>query len=59
MLALSRNKGESIVCRTKSGEEIRIVVADTGRGWVQLGFDAPQSVKILRAELDTQGKGKQ
>ncbi len=24
MLALSRNKGESIVCRTKSGEEITI-----------------------------------
>ncbi len=59
MLALSRNKGESIVCRTKSGEEIRIVVAKAGSGWVQLGFDAPQSVKILRAELDTQGKGKQ
>lgn len=58
-MVLTRNKDEEIICRTKSGEEIRIVVADTGRGWVQLGFDAPQSVKILRAELDTQGNGKQ
>lgn len=59
MLVLTRNTNEEIVCRTKCGEEIRIVVADTGRGWVQLGFDAPQSIKILRKELDTNRKGKQ
>jgi len=30
MLALTRNRGESIVCRTRSGEEITITVIECG-----------------------------
>ena len=56
MLALSRNKGESIVCRTKSGEEITITVIECG-GRCKLAIDAPQSVRILREELITKGNG--
>jgi len=50
MLALTRNKGESIVCRTKSGEEITITVIECG-GRCKLAIDAPESVRILREEL--------
>ncbi len=56
MLALSRNKGESIVCRTKSGEEITITVIECG-GRCKLAIDAPESVRILREELITKGNG--
>lgn len=56
MLALSRNKGESIVCRTRSGEEITITVIECG-GRCKLAIDAPESVRILREELITKGNG--
>lgn len=56
MLALTRNKGESIVCRTKSGEEITITVIECG-GRCKLAIDAPESVRILREELITKGNG--
>ncbi len=56
MLALSRNKGESIVGRTKSGEEITITVIECG-GRCKLAIDAPESVRILREELITKGNG--
>ena len=51
MLALTRNQGESIVCRTKSGEEITITVTESSRGRAKLAIDAPESVRILRKEL--------
>ena len=57
MLALSRNKGESIVCRTKSGEEITITVVKSKNGQCKLAIDAPESVRILREELITKGNG--
>ncbi len=57
MLALTRNRGESIVCRTRSGEEITITVIEAVRGMCKLGVDAPQSVAILREELITKGNG--
>ena len=56
MLALTRNRGESIVCRTRSGEEITITVIECG-GRCKLAIDAPQSVRILREELITKGNG--
>ncbi len=39
MLALTRNRGESIVCRTRSGEEITITVIECG-GRCKLAIDA-------------------
>ena len=51
MLALTRNRGESIVCRTRSGEEITITVVKSKNGQCKLAIDAPQSVAILREEL--------
>lgn len=50
MLALTRNRGESIVCRTRSGEEITITV-------IECGGRCKLSVRILREELITKGNG--
>jgi carbon storage regulator CsrA len=47
MLLLTRKRGEKVVI----GEHITIVVATVTRGRVQLAFDAPSDVRILRAEL--------
>lgn len=33
---------------------VRVVVQDVGYGYVKLGFDAPRSVKIDRAEVREQ-----
>lgn len=48
MLILTRNIGEAVVIN----ENIKIlVVAAFKSGQVKLGFDAPEHVPILRAEL--------
>lgn len=47
MLILSRRPDESIVI----GENITIKVISIDRGSVKLGFEAPPSTLILRAEL--------
>lgn len=47
MLILSRRPNESIVI----GENITIKVISIDRGSVKLGFEAPPSTLILRAEL--------
>ena len=50
MLCLTRYDGERIVIRHESGQEIEILINRRGRQ-VRLGFDAPHSFHIVRAEL--------
>ncbi|HEU0069247.1 MAG TPA: carbon storage regulator CsrA [Nitrospiraceae bacterium] len=47
MLVLSRKTGERIVI----GDGIEVVVLDTRRGHVRLGFIAPHEVRIHRQEI--------
>jgi carbon storage regulator len=47
MLALSRKTGEKVVI----GNGITLVVVEVRGGRVRLAFDAPDQVRILRAEL--------
>lgn len=50
-LVLSRKLGEKIYIKTKSGDEIVVVLTDIDRGKVRIGFKADKSVEILREEL--------
>ena len=51
MLALTRNPGQAVVLTTASGETITVYVTrHVGRA-TRLAIDAPQSVRIVRAEL--------
>ena len=47
MLALSRKPGEKVVI----GDGITLTVVEVRGGRVRLAFDAPDQVRILRAEL--------
>ncbi len=47
MLILQRRKGEAL----KIGENIAISISDMGADWVKLAIDAPNDIKIMRAEL--------
>jgi carbon storage regulator len=47
MLVLSRKNGESI----RIGEEIEITVVGIEGNRIRLGIQAPQDVRVLRAEL--------
>lgn len=47
MLVLTRKRAEMI----KIGEDIVIKVIQTGRGSVKIGIEAPDHVRVLRAEL--------
>ena len=47
MLALSRKPGEKVVI----GNGITLIVVEVRGGRVRLAFDAPEEVRILRAEL--------
>ena len=50
MLVLSRKVGESV----RVSDDIRIYVVAVEGGRVRLGIEAPQSVKIIRSELEVQ-----
>ena len=47
MLVLSRKPGEQVVL----GNDITLTVVEVRGGRVRLAFDAPDHVRILRAEL--------
>lgn len=47
MLVLTRKKSEMI----RIGQDIVIKVIRTGRGSVKIGIQAPEHVRVLRAEL--------
>ena len=51
MLVLSRKKGESIIIRTLF-EEIEVMYVDNYEGRIKVGITAPQSVNIVRKEID-------
>ena len=51
MLVLARQKNESIMITTPTGEEITIIVVDAAHGRARLGIDAPSDCVILREEL--------
>ena len=54
MLVLTRHPGESIVLNCANGDKVTITYEDAkrGKGRIRLFIDAPQSVHILRGELD-------
>jgi len=47
MLVLTRKRSEMI----QIGDDIRIKVIRTARGYVKIGVEAPDHVRVLRAEL--------
>ena len=56
MLMITRKKEESVLLafKNETGQETIIKVLVTkihGQGRVQLGFDAPKSVRIVREEI--------
>ena len=48
MLVLTRKQAEMI----RIGEHIVVKVIATGRGKVKIGIEAPNDVRVMRAELD-------
>jgi len=52
MLVLLRREGESIVCRTKTGERVVFAVLRMERNRVRVGVEAPLSITIDREEVD-------
>lgn len=48
MLVLSRREGEKL----SIGDDITITIVRIGRGAVRIGIDAPESMKVLRVELE-------
>lgn len=54
MLVLTRKRSEMI----QIGEGIVIKIIHTGRSTVKIGIDAPQDVRVMRAELSPQAAAK-
>jgi carbon storage regulator len=48
MLVLTRKQAEMI----RIGDSIVIKVISTGRGKVKIGIEAPNDIRVMRAELD-------
>ncbi len=48
MLVLTRKKSEMI----RIGDSVVIKVISTGNGKVKIGIEAPNDVRVVRAELD-------
>ncbi len=48
MLVLSRKAGEKL----RIGDDITVTVAKIAGNRVRIGIDAPENVRIVRAELD-------
>lgn len=47
MLILTRKRDETILI----GDDVRVTVVEIAGSWVRLGFDAPRSIHIDRAEV--------
>ena len=54
MLVISRGHKESIILLTKNGKITVTVWRDRIRNEIKVGFDAPQSVRILREERENE-----
>ena len=48
MLVLTRRTGESV----EVGPDVRVTIVKVWSGKVQIGFEAPRDVEILRSELE-------
>lgn len=55
MLVLTRKEDESIILETSNGR-IEVVLRQIGNGQARVCIQAPEEVKILRAELAQKGK---
>jgi carbon storage regulator CsrA len=53
MLVLRRSTNEEVIIRSREGDIVIKVLDNSGRQSVRLGIDAPQSILVLRRELDT------
>jgi carbon storage regulator len=51
VLVLSRNRNEWVEITTDSGERVKLCVVEIVNDRVKLGFVAPRSVEIHRAEV--------
>lgn len=51
MLVLTRRNGEKLQIQTQDNEVIEIKITKIDGKQVQIGFEAPQSCRILREEL--------
>lgn len=59
MLVLTRRKDESVIIRTKGGEEITVTVCMVKDGKARLGFVANKDrVNIVRSEVDGKAQKK-
>lgn len=54
MLVLTRKRGEKVIIPATG---ISVIVLEVGGGRVRLGFEAPERVTIVRAELASQPGG--
>lgn len=51
MLILTRKVNESITCKLADGSKIEITLTKLKSGNARIGFNAPESVSIVRNEL--------
>ena len=51
MLVLNRRMNDQVILRTAEGE-VRVTVVFVRGREVRLGFEAPDSINIVRAEID-------
>jgi len=58
MLVLGRRLGDRVIVRLGSAE-VAVIVVDIDRNQIRLGFEADESVTIMRGELvaDAAGRG--
>lgn len=51
MLVIARRTGQAVILKQDGKQDIRIYFISHDRGVLRLGVDAPQSVTILREEV--------
>ncbi len=59
MLTLTRKELETVILTCDDGTRIVVQVVEIAGGRIKLGFEAPLSVQITRAELEGKKGGKQ
>ena len=56
MLFHDLKSGQSIVIIDKDGQQIKITIVETKRRIARIGVEAPENLKVLRSELNTNKK---
>jgi carbon storage regulator CsrA len=54
MLILTRKRGEDVILTTDDGTRIVVRICYVDNRRVKIGFNAPDSVKIFRSEIECQ-----